>query len=65
MFTQFFCLDCENSFSGTVGEEEKCPSCDSENIMEDRASINNDDWDDGHFEGDMHDQAPMNDRGDD
>lgn len=64
MFTQFFCLDCEDSFQDTTGKEEECPFCGSKNIMEDRASIDNEDvnWDNGHYEGDMPHRKHTNDR---
>jgi len=69
MFMQFFCLDCEDNFNGIDTDGESCPFCGSKNIMEDRESPTDDevisDWHDGHFEGDMEQRTPMDDRGDD
>lgn len=59
MFTKFFCLECEDTFQDPEGDEEKCPFCGSVDIMEDN------DWSDGHFEGDMGHTKQDNSLGDD
>lgn len=45
MLKDFFCLDCENEFTGEV-DEKCCPDCGSENIMD--MGVDN-----GYYEGDM------------
>jgi hypothetical protein len=62
MIMNFFCLDCEDNFSGIGTDNETCPFCGSENVMPD-SEIS--DWNDGHFEGSIHERTPMNDMGDD
>jgi len=71
MFQMFFCLDCdcEDNFSGIDTDGASCPFCGSKNVMEDNVSPTDEeahvDWHDGHYEGDMHQRAPIDDGGDD
>lgn len=62
MLINFFCLDCEKDHVYDGYDADKCPHCDSENIVED-TSIN--DYEDGHFEGDMYFREHNNSVGDD
>ena len=51
MYKNYFCLECEEVVPSTTIEDE-CPYCAGHNIVEDPTSPD-DDWGDGHFEGDM------------
>ena len=58
MLKSFFCLDCEHSFKSSVDHDD-CPQCQSKNVMDDPGDT--DEWNNGHFEGDMFYRKPMND----
>lgn len=61
MRVPYFCLDCEEGHQNDPmnADEDVCPSCGSVNIVEDTSesdavpALDEVNWDDGHYEGDM------------